>query len=516
MPRRDSSSRPAESRAKRAKKTVRASKKTTPQSDRWSDPRPLETPKLPSFPSTALPSWLRSWVEAQAEALQVPLDLPALISLAVISTACSKRACIKVRDGWIEPLNLFVLVALPSGSRKSVLFEAATKPLIEFERVVAATATTSIEIEAETEIEPRLRLVAESGSSTSDASSSPSSREWRSAKGAQNRPSLGGAPSRLFVSDVTPERVGALLAENGGRLGVLSDEGEVAEIIGGRYGGSFEIFLKGHSGAPISIERVGRERVYVDRPALTLGLAVQPDVLRSLASKRRLRERGLLARFLVAVPPSNLGFRRVDAPPVSQEIRAAYDDHVRALLDRRVEGEEIERKLSEPARRRLVEFEAEIEEMLRPDGRLAALAGWGSKLVGTVARIAGLLDLAEHDDESSELEEDLDVSTIEAAITIGRYAIEHALAAFGLAGADAALDGSRTILDWIKRTGVSEITKRTIQHGLRSRFPHAADLDAPLAMLIEHGWIRARPALKQRRPGKPSAQIFDVHPAAIT
>ena len=511
---------------KKASARARTSKKktTVPIASAWrTAPRPLDAGAPPCFPTEALPIWLRTWVEAQAVALQVPTDLPGLISLSVLATACAGTTTVSVRRGWVEPLNVFALVALPSGSRKSVLFEAATSPLVQFEAHLATEAAPALDAEqpeVDRELEPRLRLVA-------DAPTVDGPSRAAIASPARVRPSIS-APSatRVFVGDVTPERIGSLLAENGGRLAVLSDEGEVAEIISGRYGGSFEVFLKGHSGAPISIERVGRERVYVDRPALTLGLAVQPDVLRSLASKRVLRERGLLARFLVAVPPSNLGYRTVDTPPVPDDVQDLYETCIRALLAASgaqiVEGAGARQlSLSDEARRRLVEFEREVELMLRPGGELADLASWGSKLVGLVARIAGLFHLA--DKAAARIENDVvdetdavAVETVDNAIAIGRFAIPHAKQAFGLAGVDARLEDARVILAWLKKNASEVVTRRDIHQGLRARFLQAADVDAPLDLLVEHGWLR--PVTEERRsgPGRPGSARFELHPQAYS
>src|SRR4029453_18915691 len=55
---------------------------------------------------------------------------------------------------------------------------------------------------------------------------------------------------------------------------------------------------------------------YVDRPCLTIGLTVQPEVLRGLASRPGFGGRGLLARLLYSLP-QRLGGRRPPrgAPP---------------------------------------------------------------------------------------------------------------------------------------------------------------------------------------------------------
>jgi hypothetical protein len=54
---------------------------------------------------------------------------------------------------------------------------------------------------------------------------------------------------RLAVDDVTPERLASLLRDHRGRLGVLSSEGDIVDIIAGRYSKTgdpnFGVFLKG-------------------------------------------------------------------------------------------------------------------------------------------------------------------------------------------------------------------------------------------------------------------------------
>ena len=74
------------------------------------------------------------------------------------------------------------------------------------------------------------------------------------------------------------------------------------------YGGAV---FQGHSagcragspGTPMRIDRMGRW-AHIDRPAFCCGLAIQPDVLAEAVKLPRLRDVGLLARFLYAMPPS--------------------------------------------------------------------------------------------------------------------------------------------------------------------------------------------------------------------
>jgi hypothetical protein len=62
------------------------------------------------------------------------------------------------------------------------------------------------------------------------------------------------------VDDVTAEALTSFLAEQGGRAAVISTEGGIFDIIAGRYSKSpnMDIYLKGHSGDEVRVDRKGR------------------------------------------------------------------------------------------------------------------------------------------------------------------------------------------------------------------------------------------------------------------
>src|SRR5205085_538628 len=105
------------------------------------------------------------------------------------------------------------------------------------------------------------------------------------------------ARPRLLVDDSTPEALTSILAAQGGRGAVMSAEGGVFDIIAGRYSRfpSFDVYLKGHAGDELRVDRVGRKPEFIEHPAVTVGLAMQPAVLRQIAQRESFRGRGLLA-----------------------------------------------------------------------------------------------------------------------------------------------------------------------------------------------------------------------------
>jgi hypothetical protein len=272
---------------------------------------------------------------------------------------------------------------------------------------------------------------------------------------------------------------------------------------------SFDVFLKGHSGSvPIRVDRVGRKPEHIERPALTLSLAVQPAVLREIVHREGFRGRGLLARFMFVLPTSFVGSRKVGAAPVPEHVGEAYDRLLRSLVFSLSEWTDPCKLVFTPdADQALLEFERRLEPELGPDGELGHIADWGSKLAGAVVRISGLLHLA------SRLEtgyrEPITRETFLAAARIGEYLKAHAIASFDYMGADENVENGRVILKWL--AGRETFTKRDIHSAFRSRFPKSADIDPALAILQDRGWIRRKPTKSAPQGGRPS-DIFEVHP----
>lgn len=187
-------------------------------------------------------------VLAVAEFTQTPLDLPGCLALAALSTAAGGRAELEVRPGWKEPLNLYTVVAMPPGSRKSAVFAAMTAPLLEAERQLIEQERPRI---AEAELARKVAVAeAERRAKQATAARDRLDREEALASAAEasvEAEQLVVPPvPRLIADDVTTEAAASLLAEQGGRLAVLSAEGGIFSTLAGRYSGgvaSLEVFL---------------------------------------------------------------------------------------------------------------------------------------------------------------------------------------------------------------------------------------------------------------------------------
>src|SRR5579884_2809324 len=370
----------------------------------WEPPAPIERYPRPDFPAACLPPVLRAFVTALATATQTPAALAALICLAVVAAAAAKRVAVKVRAGWVEPVNIMTVPALPPGNRKSAVYREATEPLVaheahERERLAIEIAQKQTEYRILEKRLERAQREASNGEGIEATKARADALEYAKQLAAFEVPAI----PRLLVDDVSPERLATLLAEHGGRMGVFSAEGGLFETIAGRYANgvpSLDVFLKGHAGDDLRVDRVGRPPEFVTAPALTVALAVQPDVIFGLARKPGFRGRGLLARLWVALLVSTVGRRAINPPPVPDDVREDYAGLVTGILRlvplAEQDGSPKPRllELSYAAAARFVAFEEALEPRLGENGDLAAIADWAAKLPGAVARLAGLLHVA--------------------------------------------------------------------------------------------------------------------------
>ncbi|MEZ4522926.1 MAG: YfjI family protein [Thermomicrobiales bacterium] len=488
----------------------------------WEPPIPLKEFDLPVFPVDALPDWLGTYVTALAEATQTPPDLGAMVGLSALSTCAARIYAVRAQPDWIEPLNLYTVTVLPPASRKSAVFSKMTGPLETAEEELVRELAPEI-----AEASGRRRILAERLRHTESLAAKvedSSKRLTLEGQAKQLTKELAAcevpATPRLLADDVSPEKVANLLAEQQGRLSILSAEGDLFEIMTGRYskaGPNIGVFLKAHAGDTIRVDRIGRAPEYITMPALTIGLTVQQQVLRGMQHAGQLRGKGLLARFLYSLPESGLGYRRAQTHPVPDYVKERYTNQVERLAwlkpNRTPEGKPVphELALTPRAEELLIALLETIEVELRPAGSLGTIPDWGGKLAGAIVRIAGLMHLADSEEETFVTRPAIGVGTLANAIRVGNYLMAHARAAYAELGADPVVEEAEYLLGRIESRNWTLFTKRDLFEMARSRVPQAAELDRPLELLVDHGFLR-RIDKDRGGPGRKPSPEFEVNP----
>jgi hypothetical protein len=518
----------------------------------WGIPQRLDGPELPLFPVHVLPPTLHQWVDAEATATQTPLDLAAMLALSVCAAAGAKRVEVDVRPGFREPINIFSTIALEPGNRKSAVFSDATAPLRAYEQSAVEEMRPHVRA-----YETQLSILTSRHKQLENTAARQSDPERRqaqvqeaiAAREEMARPHRVVEP-KLLIDDCTMEKMEQVLAEQGERIAVMSPEGGVFGLMTGRYSDSpnFEVYLKGHSGDEIRTDRVNREAVFVARPAITMALTVQLEVIRGLGQTKSLRGQGLLARILYSLPQSTLGRRQTNSPPVPEEIVQGYHRLVLEICHLSRYGAPSLRqephclRLSPEAAACFEQFERDLEPRLARWGDLAGIQDWAGKLAGAVIRLAGILHLAGQADErlhepAAQREEhirrrerippfapwDTPISdaTLTAAVAIAEYLVPHAQAAFAMMGVGTGPSATVQsqawqVLMWIQRSRRTSFTKRELHQDNRAHFAKAGDVDPVLSLLEARNIVRAathRPM--NSKGGRPPSPRYLVNPAVF-
>lgn len=439
--------------------------------------------------------------------------------LAACATAAARRIRVNVKPGYFEPCNLWILVALPPGSRKSAVQSASTAPLVTWERDLAAILEPEIKriTSQRKTFEARAAELRKKAAKASDRKKA----ETLASEAADLEAELTDVPKlpQIWTSNATPERLGSLLADQGECMAWLSSEGGIFELLQGRYSSgipNLDLILKTHSGDPERVDRGSRPPVYLRSPRLSIGLSPQPDVLRGLAAKPGFRGRGLVGRFLYFLPPSQLGFRTLRSEPVPESVRASYSAGVRAMLDWKADidekGEErlYELCLSDEAYAKWYDFAQTIEIQMRPGGEMEHFTDWAGKATGAAVRLAGVLHGIEHA-HGTPWEVEITGETMNDALEILAVVTHHSLAALDLMGADPTIAAARQVWEWVERGRRSRFTIREAFNALRSAFPRVQRLREALEALEERGYVEVvEPPISG--PGRPLSPTVRVRP----
>jgi hypothetical protein len=207
------------------------------------------------------------------------------------------------------------------------------------------------------------------------------------------------------------------------------------------------------------------------------------------------------------LPDSPLGYRNLDGPPIPDSLSREYAALLAAILAHESETPKV-LKLSKAAYAEWHEFALAVEAGLRPDGEFEHVKDWAGKLPGAAARLAGNFHVAEH---AHSRPDDVDVSpeTMSAALEVAAILSRHALCAFDMMGADAAVESARWIWTWAEQQRLETFTARECWRGVRGRFKRMAEVTEALAVLTERGYLEVAHT-PHHGPGRKPSPVYRV------
>jgi hypothetical protein len=239
------------------------------------------------FPIEALPDPVREYLASSAESINLHTASIALPLLAALASAVGNSRTVRIKSDWVEPCVLWSMIIARSGDAKSPGIDAAVDFLRNRDQHAIATWRR------ETREHEKQKKAAKAAKKKDNADEEPPP-----------------APKRCTLQDTTIEAAAAALEANPRGLLLERDElaGFFASFDAYRKGGAGKdrpFWLAAHGARPYVKDRSTQPLIAVERAAVSITGAIQPGVLRSATSQTD-RKAGLLARFLIAAPPSRL------------------------------------------------------------------------------------------------------------------------------------------------------------------------------------------------------------------
>lgn len=470
----------------------------------WDDPIPFDEVETPPFPVDCLPGPMEAYVEELAESTQTPLEMGGTAGLGVLSTAFQKRYTVQITPDWKEPLSTFSASIAPPGERKSAVLSAMTGPVYkhEFQRREDERIDLLQNHQERDLLEKRLESVKNKAAKAKSLEEMEAARDEMLELSAQIAQFKSLHEYKLLVDDITPEKLVDVMNTQEGSITVVSAEGGVFDVMSGRYdnAANIDVYLKGHSGDPISVERIGRKSNRVESPRLSMILAIQPEVLNGLMSNTTFRGRGLCGRFLYALCKSKVGRRKVDTTPVSDSTKRRYNDFIEKILSDENGGVVT---LSREADQLRKDYQLCVEQRLGNEWEF--MQDWGGKLVGATMRIAALLHLS-----SFPVDKPINAEVMAAAIRLAEFYGVHAQAVYQIMGADEEQTNAKYVWKKIVESGNESISKRDLWRLCHGKFKKSDDIDPVLQLLVDMNYIKIE---DQDTGGRPSKKII-VNPRA--
>ena len=495
----------------------------------WEQPVPFAARgEMPPVPIETLSDWAADWATSIAAEKGATLDLSANLVLDVVAGAIARHVQVSPRPGWYEPTNLYTIVALAPGQRKSPVFKAALRPVRTLERqLIRAWEEQSVLVALSGAILDKRRKELVTEAAGDDELDPEQLREQMDELLDGLGPTDTSPRPRLVTEDVTPEGLAALLADNGRIIAASDEGGAIFENLAGRYARgstSWDVLNKAHSSDDLVVDRKSSGPVIVFDPTVTLAITTQPELLRTLAGKPGAEGRGVLARPLYVLPaPVYVEGRTPAAEPATLDeytlrVRNVYNDTPQLETDEDDQPRPTLLTFADDARATFERFEAELNRERRElggedaDGDSVYL-GWLSKLAGQTARLAAVLHAADHwTAGTGTAAVVIDEPTVARAVTLARYYCVHALAVFGLMGELPEQRRAQGILRWLRAHPAPELETLTVRdvHRSRGKGTTAVQVQTALRLLEQHGYVRVEREQAGRR-GRPTERIH-VHP----
>jgi len=406
-------------------------------------PLPLRSVVAPAaFPLEVLPGGLQAFVRTQSAELDCPCDYVAVPLLVVAGAALGNAWLLRLRDQARTNASLFATLVGPAGAGKSAAQRVVVGRLLEEQRRAHQSHREQCE-------------------------------DFVYVSGAMPEPPH---PGWFVTSSYVP----ALVKEHTRGLAIVVEN--AAELMRwARRERERNRFLEAWDAEMLLVEQPEEERPFVSVRCPVIGLLGQmrPEALRGLRGEMT----ALTERMLFAFPEG-----RPSGPAVEKGDESGqrmWKEAVGKLVKERLQNVTCDVRFEPRAEERWLTWERQDCEQ-SPE----TLAGMWVKHRVYVMRLALVVQAlrwacgeAGHQDVEEE--------SVEAALRLIGYFRVQAQRVFGLVQSDPRQETAERIIAWLAaHPDCTRFRRRDLYRDLRRTFPRPEDLDAPLSLLEELGYVQ--------------------------
>jgi len=466
--------------------------------------------ELPEFPVETMGAPWQDWIMRAAHGAGVTPAHVAVPLLGIASSLIGTARRVMASRSWTQPMTSWAAVVGFSGTGKTPGIDVTKRALSKIERDrKSKVSELRLAHEGRVESAKAVRALWKKELEKVAEGSVVSLDNYRKTANAQpTMPAAAADPGpfiapRLYVSDVTIERLAVLLQARPQGMLLISDELASLFLNMSRYSGGQdnEFWLEAWNGNSYTVERMGRPPVVVDYLLVGVVGGLQPD---KLARSFKGDLDGMYARLLFSWP-SEHGYQ-----PLTNEV-AEFEPAILNALTRIIDlkgGEDDEGGFA-PRAVRLSAQAAETFEEVRQflDKGKAAFDGrereWWAKMSAHILRLAGTLCYVEWAMIGGEEPKEIDAAFVGAATRLVRdYFWPHSRAALRQVGLSERHGNARRVLRWIRSQKRAEVSREDIRRDALGQSLDADQTESLLNELVKAGWLRPVVRATAGRPAR--------------
>ena len=476
------------------------------------DENPAMTP-LPAFTNDWLPSFLGDVNEQVSRSVQVSPEVTALSLLIAVGAAAGRDHICKVKSGLSTRANLYGLFFLSPAERKTSTCVECFKPF--YSRINDNMPSYYDALEKRNIKWHELESVIAKLSRADGKDKTADIKRHQAIRAELNDMDACLRDPSFISDDCTEEGLFSLYGRGQGQAALFSDDArKLLKITLGLYSGGVsreDPFLRGYDGSPIAKTRANKPTSLIKEPYLSMIAMSQPDFLCKLGESEDISQSGMLSRFILCVPDSNVGTRKYSDDTIDPLCASGYDSFIRSLLDenygRKPGQPKIEYELQPQAKQLWVEYYNKIETALGKDGELQHMAAIAVRYPEFCRKFALISAICERPGRVSTTVTQEDMSR---AIALTEYFAKHAERAFSVMKDISLPTEAQRVLRAITRNQLREFSLRDIE---RTTGMTAAEAESGIDLLASRNYVRKKKdQAAHEGAGRKASATYETNP----